>query len=175
LQRDEPLVLRVALDDLHVDAEAGTVCDDLGLEALVDQSLADGAASVLGDLVQQGDARGVVVGVRSEDDDCDDQAEDVHGQAGPPDHSPRTGRIRPTPTTSGDSRITHMLTNHTLRGSPYQNTAAADGGGLTAAGRERREVVRMQAAELFEQGIRPPEAAQHLRVSRKSAYQWHQL
>jgi hypothetical protein len=36
---------------------------------------------VLGDLVQQDDARGVVVGVRSEDDDRDDQAEDVHGQA----------------------------------------------------------------------------------------------
>ncbi|MEU3216710.1 helix-turn-helix domain-containing protein [Streptomyces sp. NPDC006971] len=51
----------------------------------------------------------------------------------------------------------------------------ADGGGLTAAGRERREVVRMQAAGLFEQGIKPPEVAQRLRVSRKSAYQWYQL
>ncbi|MER7468546.1 winged helix-turn-helix domain-containing protein [Streptomyces sp. NPDC097981] len=51
----------------------------------------------------------------------------------------------------------------------------ADGGGLTAAGRQRRESVRIQAAELFAQGVRPPEVAQRLRVSRKSAYQWHQL
>ena len=36
---------------------------------------------MLGDLVKQNDARGVVVGVRSEDDDRDDQAKDVHGQA----------------------------------------------------------------------------------------------
>jgi transposase len=33
----------------------------------------------------------------------------------------------------------------------------------------------MQAAELFEQKIKPPEVARHLRVSLKSAYQWHQL
>ncbi len=33
----------------------------------------------------------------------------------------------------------------------------------------------MQAAELFEQEIKPPEVARQLRVSRKSAYQWHQL
>ncbi|UYQ65356.1 IS630 family transposase [Streptomyces peucetius] len=51
----------------------------------------------------------------------------------------------------------------------------ADGGGLTAAGRQRREAVRLQAAELFEQKIKPPEVARRLRVSRKSAYQWHQL
>ncbi|WP_455907607.1 IS630 family transposase [Streptomyces mirabilis] len=51
----------------------------------------------------------------------------------------------------------------------------ADGGGLTAAGRQRRETVRMQAAELFEQRIKPPEVARRLRVSRKSAYQWHQV
>ncbi|WP_444972109.1 IS630 family transposase [Streptomyces canus] len=50
-----------------------------------------------------------------------------------------------------------------------------DGGGLTAAGRRRRESVRMQAAELFEQEIKPPEVARRLRVSPKSAYQWHQL
>jgi hypothetical protein len=43
--------------------------------------LADGSAGVLGDLVQQDDAGCVVVGVRGEDDDRDDQAEDVHGQA----------------------------------------------------------------------------------------------
>ena len=33
----------------------------------------------------------------------------------------------------------------------------------------------MQAAELFEQKIKPPEVAQRLRVSLKSAYRWHQL
>nr|WP_308402171.1 winged helix-turn-helix domain-containing protein [Streptomyces shenzhenensis] len=51
----------------------------------------------------------------------------------------------------------------------------ADGGGLTPAGRQRRETVRMQAAELFEQKIKPSEVARRLRVSPKSAYQWHQL
>ncbi|MCX4775336.1 winged helix-turn-helix domain-containing protein [Streptomyces sp. NBC_01264] len=51
----------------------------------------------------------------------------------------------------------------------------ADGGGLTPAGRRRRETVRMQAAELFEQKINPSEVARRLRVSVKSAYQWHQL
>ncbi|MFJ5725716.1 hypothetical protein [Streptomyces sp. NPDC093149] len=50
-----------------------------------------------------------------------------------------------------------------------------DGGGLTAAGRWRREVVRRQSAELFERRIKPLEVAQRLRVSRKSAYPWHQL
>jgi transposase len=33
----------------------------------------------------------------------------------------------------------------------------------------------MQAAELFEQGIKPSEVARRLRVSRKSAYYWHEL
>ncbi|MEV7238618.1 helix-turn-helix domain-containing protein [Streptomyces sp. NPDC051020] len=33
----------------------------------------------------------------------------------------------------------------------------------------------MQAAELFEQGIKPLEVARRLRVSGKSAYQWQQL
>ncbi|WP_432190500.1 DUF6192 family protein [Streptomyces sp. Tue6028] len=51
----------------------------------------------------------------------------------------------------------------------------ADGGGLTRAGRRRREAVRIQAAELFEQNIKPPDIARRLRVSLKSAYQWHQL
>ncbi|WRZ96307.1 winged helix-turn-helix domain-containing protein [Streptomyces sp. NBC_01007] len=46
---------------------------------------------------------------------------------------------------------------------------------MTAAGRRRRETIRMQAAELFEQKIKPPEVARQLRVSRKSAYQWRQL
>ncbi|MFB8172594.1 winged helix-turn-helix domain-containing protein [Kitasatospora purpeofusca] len=46
---------------------------------------------------------------------------------------------------------------------------------MTATGRERRESVRMQAAELFERRVKPPEVARRLRVSPKSAYQWHQL
>lgn len=33
----------------------------------------------------------------------------------------------------------------------------------------------MQAAELFEQKIKSPEVARRLRVSRKSAYEWHRL
>ncbi|MFJ8665575.1 helix-turn-helix domain-containing protein [Streptomyces sp. NPDC093600] len=49
----------------------------------------------------------------------------------------------------------------------------ADGGGLTAAGRAKREAVRFEAAEMFGQGVRPPEVARRLRVSRKSAYAWH--
>lgn len=49
----------------------------------------------------------------------------------------------------------------------------ADGGGLTAAGRAKREAVRFEAVEMFEQGVRPPEVARRLRVSRKSAYAWH--
>ncbi|MFG2987655.1 winged helix-turn-helix domain-containing protein [Streptomyces sp. NPDC048258] len=49
----------------------------------------------------------------------------------------------------------------------------ADGGGLTAAGRAKREAVRFEAAGMFEEGVRPPEVARRLRVSRKSAYAWH--
>ncbi|WP_405996668.1 helix-turn-helix domain-containing protein [Streptomyces sp. NBC_00829] len=33
----------------------------------------------------------------------------------------------------------------------------------------------MQATELFEQKAKPPEVARRLRVSLKSAYQWHRL
>jgi transposase len=47
-----------------------------------------------------------------------------------------------------------------------------DGGGLTAAGRARREKVRLQAAEWFAEGIEPPEVARRLRVSCNSAYAW---
>jgi transposase len=47
-----------------------------------------------------------------------------------------------------------------------------DGGGLTAAGRARREKVRLQAAQLFEQDMPPVQVAHQLRVSTKSAYQW---
>ncbi|MEU0413449.1 winged helix-turn-helix domain-containing protein [Streptomyces griseorubiginosus] len=46
---------------------------------------------------------------------------------------------------------------------------------MTAAGRLRRESVRMQAAELFEQAVKPLDVARRLRVSGKSAYRWHQL
>lgn len=48
-----------------------------------------------------------------------------------------------------------------------------DGGGLTASGRARREQVRLHAAALFEHHIPPVQVAQILRVSTKSAYQWH--
>lgn len=47
-----------------------------------------------------------------------------------------------------------------------------DGGGLTAEGRARREKVRQQAAQMFEQGMDPERVAKCLRVSTKSAYQW---
>jgi putative transposase len=48
----------------------------------------------------------------------------------------------------------------------------ADGGGLDERGRARREVVRMQAADLFDQGAPAREVASRLRVSAKSAYRW---
>ncbi|MFF4274632.1 helix-turn-helix domain-containing protein, partial [Streptomyces sp. NPDC001536] len=48
-----------------------------------------------------------------------------------------------------------------------------DGGGLTARQRAQREQVRFEAAELFAQGVLPPQVARRLRVSRKSAYAWH--
>ena len=47
-----------------------------------------------------------------------------------------------------------------------------DGGGLSAAGRVRREEVRLQAAEWFAEGVKPPEVARRLRVSSNSAYVW---
>src|SRR5689334_195664 len=47
-----------------------------------------------------------------------------------------------------------------------------DGGGLTAAGRARRERVRLQAAQMYEQDVSPVQVAHRLRVSTKSAYQW---
>ncbi|MFF0206350.1 transposase [Streptomyces sp. NPDC005017] len=46
---------------------------------------------------------------------------------------------------------------------------------MTPAGRLRRESVRMKAAELFEQQVRPSEVAGLLRVSVKSVYQWRRL
>jgi transposase len=48
----------------------------------------------------------------------------------------------------------------------------ADGGGLTAEGRARRERVRLQAAEMFAQDADPAAIAGSLRVSAKSVYQW---
>ncbi len=48
----------------------------------------------------------------------------------------------------------------------------ADGGGLTAEGRSRREKVRLQAAQMFGQELDPVRVAGLLRVSTKSAYQW---
>jgi Winged helix-turn helix len=44
-----------------------------------------------------------------------------------------------------------------------------DGGGLSTRGRARREKLRLQAAQMFEQGIEPVQAARCLRVSAKSA------
>jgi putative transposase len=47
-----------------------------------------------------------------------------------------------------------------------------DGGGLTAAARARRERVRREAAQLYEQDVSPVQVAHRLRVSTKSACQW---
>ena len=47
-----------------------------------------------------------------------------------------------------------------------------DGGGLSRRGRVQRERVRLEAAQLYEQGVEPVQVAQRLRVSTKSAYQW---
>ena len=47
-----------------------------------------------------------------------------------------------------------------------------DGGGLTAGGRARRARVRLQAAQMFGQGMDPAQIAGLLRVSTKSVYAW---
>ena len=47
-----------------------------------------------------------------------------------------------------------------------------DGGGLSAEGRVRRERVRLQAAQMLDQGMDPVQVAGLLRVSVKSVYQW---
>jgi transposase len=49
----------------------------------------------------------------------------------------------------------------------------ADGGGLTAAERMRRERVRFEAADRFAEGAGDGEVAQEFRVSRMSANRWH--
>jgi len=51
----------------------------------------------------------------------------------------------------------------------------AEGGGVDARGRARREEVRMQAADLFEQGVPADQVAARLRVSAKSAYAWKKV
>ncbi|MET7888760.1 helix-turn-helix domain-containing protein [Streptomyces avermitilis] len=43
----------------------------------------------------------------------------------------------------------------------------------TAKQRAQRDQVRLEDAELFVQGVVPPQVARRLRVSRKSAYPWH--
>jgi len=48
----------------------------------------------------------------------------------------------------------------------------ADGGGLTAEERARREQVRLAAAELIEAGASDREVARRFRVSRMSANRW---
>ncbi|WP_256789761.1 helix-turn-helix domain-containing protein [Frankia sp. AvcI1] len=45
---------------------------------------------------------------------------------------------------------------------------------MTAAGRARREQIRLRAADLFARGMSPPEVVRRLWVSRTSAYAWHQ-
>jgi transposase len=48
----------------------------------------------------------------------------------------------------------------------------AQGGGLTAEGRRRRELVRLTAVERFEQQVATPEIAAELRVSERSVQRW---
>ncbi len=48
----------------------------------------------------------------------------------------------------------------------------ADGGGLTAQGRSRREMARLEAAEMFAHDADAREVARSLRVSTRSVCQW---
>lgn len=48
-----------------------------------------------------------------------------------------------------------------------------DRGGLSAQARAKREQIRFAAADMFEQGLTPPQVAHRLRVTRKSACEWH--
>src|SRR5712692_5879625 len=50
----------------------------------------------------------------------------------------------------------------------------AQGGGLTAEGRRRREQVRLEAARRFEQRVRAAVIAAELRVSERSVRRWRQ-
>lgn len=47
-----------------------------------------------------------------------------------------------------------------------------DGGGLTPAARARREALRLQAAQMFDDGVRVAEIAAQLRVSQNAVYVW---
>ncbi|MFI7072638.1 helix-turn-helix domain-containing protein [Micromonospora sediminicola] len=47
-----------------------------------------------------------------------------------------------------------------------------DGGGLSARGRAKREVVRRRAAGWFAEGVSVPEVARRLRVSQTAVYGW---
>ncbi|MFL1381149.1 winged helix-turn-helix domain-containing protein, partial [Nocardiopsis protaetiae] len=49
----------------------------------------------------------------------------------------------------------------------------AHGGGLTAAQRRQRELVRLRAADLFARGVPPTVVAHRLRVSRMSTNRWY--
>lgn len=48
----------------------------------------------------------------------------------------------------------------------------AQGGGLDAAGRARRESLRIQAAAMFVENVTPSEIADRLRVTVRSVYRW---
>ena len=48
----------------------------------------------------------------------------------------------------------------------------AQGGGLTAEGRRRRELIRLAAVEKFEQRVPTPDVAAELRVSERSVQRW---
>lgn len=48
----------------------------------------------------------------------------------------------------------------------------AQGGGLTEAGRGRREQVRLAAVELFEEQVPSPDIAAELRVTDRSVRRW---
>ncbi len=77
--RDEAAVGRVALDDLHRDAQAGTVVDHGLLETLVHQGLRHREGPG-GDLVQQRGAEDVVVDGGGQYHHGDHQAQHVNGQ-----------------------------------------------------------------------------------------------
>ena len=59
------------------------------------------------------------------------------------------------------------------RGSRYTSGMRyADGGGLTAGQRARREALRPRAARLFATGSTPAQVARRFRVTPRSAYRW---
>jgi len=75
-----------------------------------------------------------------------------------------------TGTSSERGRLQALVTAASLR---YAGAMRyADGGGLTAAERARREQVRFAAAELIQAGASDREVARRFRVSRMSANRW---